>query len=201
MTRLKTLDASKNRFDIIPDVIFRLSGLETLCFPQNQLFEWPTNLKFLTALSYLDLSGNNLQNYISDQYGSDHGDMVPEDALCTLSQLTHLDLCDCGLMALPVLSCLMRLDTVLAHRNHLTTVPSLPSSIRKIDAAFNLFATVLYNCHLLLVHLHFICHSSCFRFRNQLQRLKNSRICLWLEIAFLVLLPHQKQAACCPLTL
>ena len=137
------MDASKNRFDIIPDVIFRLFGLETFCFSQNHLFEWPKNVKLLVGLTYLDLSGNNLQNYISDQYGSDHGDMVPEDALCTLSQLTHLDLCDCGLMALPALSCLMLLDTILVHRNHLTTVPSLPSSVRKIDAAFNLFATVI----------------------------------------------------------
>jgi Leucine-rich repeat (LRR) protein len=142
LTKLKTLDASKNRFDIVPDVIFRLVGLETFCFSENLLFEWPKNLMQLTTLTYLDLSGNNLQNYISDQYGSDHGDMVPENAFSSLSLLTHLDLCNCGLMALPLLSHLARLDTILLNSNNLTTVPSLPSSIRKIDVAFNLFATV-----------------------------------------------------------
>ena len=142
LTRLKTMDASKNRFDVIPDVIFRLVGLETFCFSQNLLFQWPRHLMHLTRLSYLDLSGNNLQNFITDQFGSDHGDMVPEDALCSLTQLTHLDLCDCGLMALPLLSSLVHLETILLHKNNLTAIPSLPSSMRKIDVAFNLLATV-----------------------------------------------------------
>jgi Leucine-rich repeat (LRR) protein len=142
LTGLKTLDASRNRFDIIPDVIFTLTVLETLCFSQNLLFEWPKNLRLLSRLTYLDLSGNNLQNFIIDEYGSDHGDLPPDDAFCTLSNLSHLDLCSCGLMMLPSLSCLTRLDTILVHKNNLTSVPSLPSSVRKIDVAFNVLATV-----------------------------------------------------------
>jgi Leucine-rich repeat (LRR) protein len=145
------LDASNNRFDVIPDGIFALIGLETLCFSQNLLFEWPKNLKLLSALTYLDLSGNNLQNYISDEYGSDHGDMLPDDALCCLTQLTHLDLCDCGIMALPSLSCLICLDTLLVHKNHLITVPALPTSVRKVDVAFNLLATVFFCMNLSLL--------------------------------------------------
>jgi Leucine-rich repeat (LRR) protein len=162
------LDASKNRFDVIPDVIFRLIRLETFCFSENHLFEWPKHLMQLTSLTYLDLSGNNLQNYISDQYGSDHGDMVPDNAVLSLSQLTHLDLCNCGLMTLPLLSSLTRLHTALLHRNNLTTVPSLPSSIRRIDVAFNLLATVN-----LLIFVHediFWFNSSRFRSLNQLPR-------------------------------
>ncbi len=142
LTSLQTLDASKNRFDIIPHVVFTLIGLETFCFSQNLLFEWPKNLGLLSRLTYLDLSGNNLQNFISDEYGSDHGDMLPDDAFSTLLKLCHLDLCDCGLMALPSLFCLTRLETLLIHKNNLTTVPSLPPSVRKIDAAFNVLATV-----------------------------------------------------------
>jgi hypothetical protein len=164
LTRLKTLDASKNRFDIIPDVVFTLTGLQTLCLSQNLLFEWPKDLRLLSRLTYLDLSGNNLQNYISDEYGSDHGDLPPDDAFCTLSQLTHLDLCDCGLMSLPLLSCLNCLDTILANQNNLTTVPNLPKSVRKIDVAFNLLATVI-TFFLFLIHLFDAFCSSCFVFQ------------------------------------
>jgi Leucine-rich repeat (LRR) protein len=183
LTALTTLDASKNRFDSLPDAVCRLPALETFCFSQNFLFKWPENLGMLTKLVYLDLSCNNLQSYISDEYGSDHGDMLPEDALSAFSQLTHLDLCDCGLMVLPALSCLKHLDTILVHKNHLTAVPSLPPSVRKIDVAFNLLATVSNSVINSASDEFLICFV--FRFPNLLQRPKSSHIFLWPVIASL----------------
>ncbi|KAJ0404854.1 hypothetical protein P43SY_007936 [Pythium insidiosum] len=150
--RIKSLEAQLDDFAIsqakshnsipsISDEIGALTTLTSLKLCQNKLVELPEALFELTALTYLDLSHNQLQGSLSERLGNlvnlkelslgtNRIQQLPE-SLGQLSNLEVLRLEENKMEKLPQsIGNLRRLNTLVAHTNSLATLPSAFSSLR-----------------------------------------------------------------------
>ena len=111
MVKLKSLQLSHNEVVEFPDTVSLMTNLEILNMEANKLEGFPDTIKHVTTLRELNLSCNPLLKVVPFSIGR-------------CGELRSLNLCSCGLSALPVeLSKLTSLQRLLLTHNNINMLP------------------------------------------------------------------------------
>ncbi|RLN92891.1 hypothetical protein BBJ28_00021545 [Nothophytophthora sp. Chile5] len=141
---LVKIDLSHNAIPSISDEIAALTTVTSLKLCKNALQSLPDGFFELQALSYLDLSHNQLQQDLSESFGAlvnlkelalsaNQLSRLP-DSICQLENLEALRIEENALVALPEqLGNLRKLHVLTAHTNQLTTLPSSFKALRNMQ--------------------------------------------------------------------
>ncbi|TMW66369.1 hypothetical protein Poli38472_004134 [Pythium oligandrum] len=141
---LVKIDLSHNAIPSISDEIGALATVSSIKLCQNTLTSLPEGLFELTALTYLDLSHNQLQGKLSEGFGAlvnlkelglaaNKLQTLP-DAIGNLSSLEVLRIEENALIQLPArIGQLRRLHTLTAHTNQLAALPTSFSELRSLQ--------------------------------------------------------------------
>jgi Leucine-rich repeat (LRR) protein len=111
MTALRNLSLAQNLIETVPESVSLMKNLKILSMQENALRSFPESIRYVTSLENLNLASNVKLRQVPRTLGD-------------CGQLRHLNLCSCGLTALPVeLAKLTSLQTLLLTHNKLNMLP------------------------------------------------------------------------------